>query len=133
MDIDNVIAEYKAGKTLQEIADIHGVSKQYIDQLLAKHNVPRRDRKKVTPAIKATIKELAEAGKDYAYISLQTGVSKATVCITLKAYGFKRQETGYKCKVCGGTEWRSNGKGRTCVVCANRRAREGYQRRKARN
>lgn len=132
MDKENVIAEYKAGKTLQSIADKYGVSKQYIDQLLDKAKVERRGRRKVTDESKSEVLKLAQEGVEYDEISLRTGLSKSTVCVILKKSGYKREKKDYVCSKCGGTDWRANGKtGKVCRPCSAKRARENYKKRKA--
>lgn len=129
-DIHCIVADYKSGKTLQQIATENGVSKQYIDQVLSRAKVERRPKKKVTPEVEGHIKYLAEAGKTYSEISESTGVSRSTVCVICKGLELKKDKT-YHCSKCGGTDFRANGaKGRICKPCSAKRAREYYQKRK---
>ena len=129
-DIHCIVADYKSGKTLQQIATENGVSKQYIDQVLERAKVERRPKKKVTPEMESQIKDLAEAGKTYSEISESTGVSRSTVCVICKKLGIKHEAKEYVCRKCGGTRYRSNGKGKRCSACENKRAKENYQARK---
>lgn len=125
-DIHCIVADYKAGKTLQQIATENGVSKQYIDQVLERAKVERRPKKKVTPEMERRIKDLATDGKTYTEISEATGVSRSTVCVICKPLELKKDKT-YRCSKCGGTDFRANGaKGRICKPCSAKRAREYY-------
>ena len=126
-DIHNIVSEYKAGKTLREIAEPRGVSKQYIDQLLAKSGVERRPRIKLTEEVKERIKVLAAEGKTCAEISASVGVSTSSINPFIKGRKITRVKREYTCTKCGGHEYRSNGDGRVCVPCSAKRAREYYQ------
>lgn len=126
-DIHNIATEYKAGKTLREIAEPRGVSKQYIDQVLARSGVDRRPRIKLTEEVKERIKVLAATGKPCSEISAETGVSTSSIFSCLKGQKRIRTKREYTCTKCGGHESRSNGTGRVCVPCSAKRAREYYQ------
>jgi transposase-like protein len=127
-DIHCIIGEYKAGKTLQWIADANGVSKQRIDKILRQHKVERRERRKVSDETKEKIKSLAVQEKTYTEISELTGVSRSAVCVTVKEAGIERKGKPYKCSKCGGSDYRLNGaKGKVCKPCSATRAREYYK------
>ena len=127
MDIKEVIKQYKSGKTLQAIADIYGVSKQRIDQILRSNKIERRPRKSITPEKEARIKQLATEGKTDKEITQIVGVSWQIISGIRKQYGIPRAKREYRCTKCGGTIWRANGKGKVCVPCSAKRAREYYQ------
>lgn len=127
MDNNEVILAYISGKKLIEIAIEKGVSKQRIDQILKKANVARHERCKITDDVKATVKAMVEDYKDYATITAVTGVSGRMIYGILKEVGFDRSSLGYRCRTCGSTEWRANGKGKICKSCSAKRAREYYK------
>jgi len=127
MDVNEIVNQYKAGKKLQEIAEVMGCTKQRIDQILAKQGIDRRPRGKVTPELIDQIKTLAEAGETNKAISNITGLSEMTVGKVIRENGIERKEREYRCSQCGGTDSRPNGKsGKVCKPCSAKRAREYY-------
>lgn len=78
IDTQLVIAQYKAGKTLVQLAAIHGMSATYIHGVLRMNGISRKHRDKPVPVVDYDLDSMAKAyreGKTYAEVAQMHNMS----------------------------------------------------------
>jgi predicted DNA-binding protein YlxM (UPF0122 family) len=84
--VDQLVADYRAGATTRELAERYHVSKTAVTELLTAHNVPLR-RQGLSPSQVAEAIRLYAAGQSVAQAAQSLGASPSSVYDSLKRSG----------------------------------------------
>lgn len=87
----SIVAAYKGGQTLRQIAMHHGISFERVRQILAREGVEMRQQRTTLPeSLRDEIARLGKRGLMVAHIAQRLGVSNSAVAAALDARGVER-------------------------------------------
>lgn len=92
----NIIAEYKEGVVVENIADRYGVSRNTVLRLARMAGLPKRPKRKISDEHKATALRMLAQGELYSVIAKHVGASESWVHYlamdhNLQRYRYKRR------------------------------------------
>lgn len=91
-EIGEMVAEYRTGDTLRQVAARHGISRARVSSLFEDRGVDRRGRS-LTAAQVSTAQDLYLAGNSLATVGLSLGVDGATIRSALLRQGVSMRGT----------------------------------------